>query len=170
MEKHVIEIKPLRMGFNLPAYATKGSAGLDLIACIDKPVILHPGETTLIPSGFAVNIKDPNLAMIVIPRSGLGAKSGIVISNLVGLIDSDYQGEVGLSVWNRNVEGEAFTINPGDRICQAVFVPVVQVDFKIVNEFDKKTERGEGGFGSSGVRVMTYEVQEVKRYLTDEEQ
>jgi dUTP pyrophosphatase len=132
----------------LPAYATDGSAGLDLRACLDEPVILGPGETQLIPSGLAVSIADPGLAAVVIPRSGLGMKHGIVLSNLVGLIDSDYHGEIGIGVWNRS--GRPFTIRPGDRVCQLVFLPVVQAEFSIVEHFTADSGRGEGGFGSTG--------------------
>ncbi len=132
----------------LPAYATPGSAGLDLRACLAEPVTLAPGEARLVPSGLALSIADPGLAAVIIPRSGLGMKHGIVLSNLVGLIDSDYHGEVGIGVWNRSAE--PFTIHPGDRICQMVFVPVVQVEFAVVGEFTADSARGEGGFGSTG--------------------
>jgi len=132
----------------LPAYATCGSAGLDLRACLDEPVTLVPGATHLVPSGLAISIADAGLAAVVIPRSGLGMKHGIVLSNLVGLIDSDYHGEIGIGVWNRS--REPFTIHPGDRICQMVFVPVVQAEFTIVEEFSADSARGDGGFGSTG--------------------
>lgn len=131
----------------LPQYATPGSAGLDLRVCIDEPLQIAGGETVLLPTGIAVYIKDPNLAAVILPRSGLGHKHGIVLGNLVGLIDSDYQGELKVSCWNRNQEH--FTVEPGDRIAQLVFLPVVQPVFQQVTEFDE-TERGEGGFGSSG--------------------
>lgn len=131
----------------LPQYATPGSAGLDLRVCIDEPLQIAGGETVLLPTGIAVYIKDPNLAAVILPRSGLGHKHGIVLGNLVGLIDSDYQGELKVSCWNRNQEH--FTVAPGDRIAQLVFLPVVQPVFQQVTEFDE-TERGEGGFGSSG--------------------
>jgi dUTP pyrophosphatase len=135
---------------NLPAYATQGSAGLDLRACIDAPVELAPGATTLIPTGIAIHVADPGYAAIILPRSGLGHKHGIVLGNLVGLIDSDYQGELMVSVWNRNAAGGAsFTINPQERIAQLVIVPVQQVSFKEVAEFDA-SDRGAGGFGSTG--------------------
>jgi dUTP pyrophosphatase len=135
---------------NLPAYATGGSAGLDLRACIDTPVDLAPGATTLIPTGIAIHVADPGYAAIILPRSGLGHKHGIVLGNLVGLIDSDYQGELMVSVWNRNaVGGASFTINPQERIAQLVIVPVQQVTFKEVSEFDA-SDRGAGGFGSTG--------------------
>ena len=131
----------------LPAYATAGSAGLDLRACIDEPLLLEPGRTVLVPSGLAIYLEDPGLAAVLLPRSGLGHKHGIVLGNLVGLVDSDYQGPVMASLWNR---GDAvFTIQPGDRIAQLVVVPVVQVQLEVVEVFSA-TERGAGGFGSSG--------------------
>lgn len=146
-----IELKILdpRVGteFPLPAYATPGSAGLDLRACLDTQITLQPGETQLIPTGLAIHIADPSLCATILPRSGLGHKHGIVLGNLVGLIDSDYQGQLMVSMWNRGQT--AFDIQPGDRIAQMVFVPVVQASFAIVDEF-AATERGEGGFGSSG--------------------
>lgn len=133
--------------FPLPAYATEGSAGLDLRACLDEALTVVPGETHLVPTGLAIHIGDSNLAATILPRSGLGHKHGIVLGNLVGLIDSDYQGQLMVSVWNR---GETtFTIEPGDRIAQLVFLPVVQAQFNIVEDFDS-TDRGEGGFGHSG--------------------
>lgn len=132
----------------LPAYATAGSAGLDLRACIPQPLTLAPGETRLVPSGLALSIADPGLAAVVIPRSGLGMKHGLVLSNLVGLIDSDYHGEVGIGVWNRG--SEPFTIEPGDRICQMLFVPVVRAEFALVETFSGDSARGAGGFGSTG--------------------
>ena len=131
----------------LPAYATPGSAGMDLRACIDAPVTLHPGDSALIPSGLAIHLADPGLAAIVIPRSGLGHKHGIVLGNLVGLIDSDYQGQVFVSCWNRG--RETFVVNPLERIAQLVIVPVVQVELNIVEAFDESS-RGAGGFGSTG--------------------
>lgn len=133
--------------FPLPSYATPGSAGLDLRACLDTAIDLQPGETQLIKTGMAIYIANPNLAATILPRSGLGHKHGIVLGNLVGLIDSDYQGELMVSVWNRS--DKAFTIEPGERIAQLVIVPVVQADFKVVDEFEQ-TERGVGGFGSTG--------------------
>lgn len=133
--------------FPLPTYATEGSAGLDLRACLDEPLQLAPNETKLIPTGLAIYIADPSLAATILPRSGLGHKHGIVLGNLIGLIDSDYQGELLISCWNRGTEH--FTIQPGDRIAQLVFVPVIRATFKIVDEF-AATERGEGGFGHSG--------------------
>lgn len=148
-QKKQIQIKTLRSNINLPEYATKGSAGLDLRAAIDEPITIQPGETVLIPTGLAIYINDPQLAAVLLPRSGLGHKHGIVLGNLVGLIDSDYQGEVMVSCWNRgNAE---FTINPDDRIAQMVFVPVAQVEFELVDEF-KFSDRGEGGFGSTGTK------------------
>lgn len=133
--------------FPLPDYATLGSAGLDLRACIDQSLQLPPRETQLIKTGIAIHIADPDLAAVILPRSGLGHKHGIVLGNLVGLIDSDYQGELLISVWNRG--DDYFTINPGERIAQLVFVPVIQADFEIVNEFSS-SERGAGGFGHTG--------------------
>lgn len=131
----------------LPAYATDGSAGLDLRVCINEPIHIAAQETVLLPTGIAVYIADPKLAAVILPRSGLGHKHGIVLGNLVGLIDSDYQGELKISCWNRG--SESFTVNPGERIAQLVFVPVVQAAFEVVNEF-RQSDRGEGGFGSSG--------------------
>ena len=131
----------------LPHYATSGSAGLDLRACLDAPVTLAPGQAELIPTGIAIHLDDPGLAAVLLPRSGLGHKHGIVLGNLVGLIDSDYQGQVMVSCWNRGQAG--FTIAPGERIAQMVIVPVVQVDFELVESFEE-THRGAGGFGSSG--------------------
>lgn len=146
-----IELKIIdpRVGtdFPLPTYATPGSAGLDLRACLDAPLTLSPGETQLLPTGIAIHIADPNLCATILPRSGLGHKHGIVLGNLVGLIDSDYQGQLMVSCWNRGAE--AFTMQPGERIAQLVILPVVQAQFTLVNEFDQ-SERGEGGFGSSG--------------------
>lgn len=149
MKKIDIKILDPRVGkeFPLPAYATPGSAGLDLRACTDGSVTLVAGSTTLIPTGLAIHVADPQLAAVILPRSGLGHKHGIVLGNLVGLIDSDYQGQLMVSVWNRSEE--PFVIEPGDRIAQLVFVPVVQAEFNLVEEFTQ-TERGEGGFGHSG--------------------
>ena len=148
---HKIQLKILdpRVGnqLDLPAYATDGSAGLDLRACIDEPLTVQPGETHLVPTGFAMHINDPGLAAVLLPRSGLGHKHGLVLGNLTGLIDSDYQGQVFVSCWNRG--GSTYVIEPGERICQMVFVPVVQAQFKVVEEFDQ-SDRGEGGFGHSG--------------------
>jgi dUTP pyrophosphatase len=133
--------------FPLPAYATTGSAGMDLRACLDAAIVLNPGDTNLIPTGIAIHIGDPGLAAVILPRSGLGHKHGIVLGNLVGLIDSDYQGQLFISCWNRG--NDSFTINPGERIAQLVFVPVVQVALQQVEDFDQ-SQRGEGGFGHSG--------------------
>ena len=133
--------------FPFPAYATSGSAGLDMRACLDEPIVVGCGQTELIPTGMAIYIGDPTLAAVLLPRSGLGHKHGIVLGNLVGLIDSDYQGQVFVSCWNRGTE--SFTIQPGERIAQMVFVPVEQVQFSIVDTFEE-TERGQGGFGHSG--------------------
>jgi dUTP pyrophosphatase len=131
----------------LPAYATGGSAGLDLRACIDEPLTLRPGESALVPTGIAIHLGDPGLAAVLIPRSGLGHKHGIVLGNLVGLIDSDYQGQVFVSCWNRG--REPFVVNPMERIAQMVVVPVVQVELNIVESFEESS-RGAGGFGSTG--------------------
>jgi deoxyuridine 5'-triphosphate nucleotidohydrolase len=133
--------------YPLPQHATTGSAGMDLRACIDAPLLLAPGSAELIPTGISIYIADPGLAAVLLPRSGLGHKNGIVLGNLVGLIDSDYQGPLMVSVWNRGAA--PFTVNPGDRIAQMVFVPVVQVAFEVVEDFSA-TARGTGGFGSSG--------------------
>ncbi len=133
--------------FPLPEYATSGSAGIDLRACLDGPVTLEPGQTELIPSGIAIHMEDPGLAATLLPRSGLGHKHGIVLGNLVGLIDSDYQGQVFVSCWNRG--HRSFVIQPGERIAQMVFVPVVQAQFEVVEEFTA-SDRGAGGFGSTG--------------------
>lgn len=144
-----LDVKVLdpRLRGSLPQYATAGAAGLDLRACVDRPVTLAPGAAELVPSGIAIHLADPGLAAIVLPRSGLGHKHGIVLGNLVGLIDSDYQGQVMVSVWNRS--GASFTINPMDRIAQLVVVPVVQVKLNVVEDF-AVSERGAGGFGSTG--------------------
>lgn len=133
--------------FPLPTYATEGSAGVDLRACIDAAITLEPGTTTLIPTGMAIYIADPNIAATILPRSGLGHKHGIVLGNLVGLIDSDYQGPLMISMWNRGQA--AFIIEPGDRIAQLVFLPVIRPEFEVVENF-QTTVRGENGFGSSG--------------------
>ncbi|MGR9107342.1 MAG: dUTP diphosphatase [Gammaproteobacteria bacterium] len=146
-----IELKVLdpRLGreIPLPGYATPGSAGLDLRACIEKPVTLHPGNCELIPTGFALHMKDPGFAAIILPRSGLGHNHGIVLGNLVGLIDSDYQGQVYVSCWNRGTE--PFTVKAGERIAQMVIIPVIQSEFEVVDEFEQ-SHRGEGGFGHTG--------------------
>ncbi|MFA5959886.1 MAG: dUTP diphosphatase [Tatlockia sp.] len=133
--------------FPLPEYATSGSAGLDLRVCIDAPLQIAPQETVLLPTGLAIYIANPDLAAVILPRSGLGHKHGIVLGNLVGLIDSDYQGELKISCWNRSQEH--FTVNPGERIAQLVFLPVVRAQFEVVDSFTESS-RGEGGFGSSG--------------------
>lgn len=146
-----IELKILdpRVGDSvpLPQYATDGSAGLDMRACIDEPVTVAPGETVLIPTGLAIHVADPSLAAVLLPRSGLGHKHGLVLGNLTGLIDSDYQGQVFISCWNRS--SERYTVQPSERIAQMVFVPVEQVEFKVVEEF-AVSDRGAGGFGHSG--------------------
>ncbi len=146
---HSIDVKILdaRLRDQLPQYATPGAAGLDLRACLEKPLTLQPGQTELIPTGMAIHIADPGLAAIILPRTGLGHKHGIVLGNLVGLIDSDYQGQLFVSTWNRS--NAAFTINPLERLAQLVVVPVVQVAFNIVDDFTTSS-RGAGGFGSSG--------------------
>lgn len=131
----------------LPSYATPGSAGLDLRACIPEPLVIEPGETRLVPTGLAIHIADPGYAAIILPRSGLGHKHGIVLGNLVGLIDSDYQGQLMVSTWNRG--NSAFTLNPLERLAQLVIVPILQICFNIVDEFGEST-RGTGGFGSTG--------------------
>lgn len=149
MKKVQVKILDKRVGdvFDLPAYATEGSAGVDLRACLNEPLSLAPGETKLLPTGIAIYIADPSMAATILPRSGLGHKHGIVLGNLVGLIDSDYQGELKISCWNRG--NDSFTIQPGDRIAQLVFVPVIQVAFDVVDSFTQ-TDRGEGGFGHTG--------------------
>jgi dUTP pyrophosphatase len=146
---HRIDVRVLdaRLHDTPPHYATPGAAGLDLRACIKAPLELQPGDTVLIPSGLSIHLADPGLAAMILPRSGLGHKHGIVLGNLVGLIDSDYQGEISVSLWNRG--RDAFTINPLDRIAQLVVVPVLQVAFNVVEEF-AASERGAGGFGSTG--------------------
>ena len=146
---HKLDVKILdpRLKGNLPHYASAGAAGLDLRACIDQPLELKPGATELVPSGIAIHLTDPGLAAIVLPRSGLGHKHGIVLGNLVGLIDSDYQGQIFVSLWNRG--GSAFTLNPMERIAQLVVVPVLQVTLNVVDDF-AESARGAGGFGSTG--------------------
>jgi dUTP pyrophosphatase len=144
-----IDIKILdpRMKDQLPAYATEGSAGLDLRACIDQPITIEAGATVLIPTGLAIHLADPGYAAMILPRSGMGHKNGIVLGNLVGLIDSDYQGQLMVSTWNRGQA--AFTLNPMERLAQLIVVPVLQVGFNVVDEFDTSL-RGAGGFGSTG--------------------
>ena len=151
--KHPLQVKILdkKIGTEIPMpeYATNGSAGIDLRACIDEPIELTPGQTVLITTGLSIFIEDPGLAATILPRSGLGHKHGIVLGNLVGLIDSDYQGELMVSCWNRG--DTTFTVEPGERIAQLVVLPVVQVEFQIVDEF-KESARGVGGFGSTGTK------------------
>ena len=150
MTTTTVDLKVLdpRMAEQVPSYATPGSAGLDLRACLDAPITLAPGQTTLIPTGLAIHIGDPGLAAIILPRSGLGHKHGIVLGNLVGLIDSDYQGQLMVSCWNRGQS--EFVIQPFERMAQLVLVPVVQAAFRRVEEFGDASSRGEGGFGSTG--------------------
>lgn len=145
-----IDVKVLdpRLAGQLPAYATPGSAGLDLRACLDAPLTLAPNAWQLVPTGLAVHLADPGHAAMILPRSGLGHRHGIVLGNLVGLIDSDYQGQLMVSAWNRS--DVAFTIEPMERIAQMVIVPVVQARFRVVEDFDQATERGAGGYGSTG--------------------
>ncbi|MCL1478170.1 dUTP diphosphatase [Marinobacter sp. M3C] len=151
MTRKKLQIRVLdeRIGQSIafPAYATDGSAGLDLRACLSQPLVLDPGDTQLIGTGLAIHIADPALAALILPRSGLGHKHGIVLGNLVGLIDSDYQGELMVSCWNRGQT--RFTVEPGERLAQLVLVPVVQAEFEVVDEFDS-SHRGTGGFGSTG--------------------
>ena len=147
MHKLDVRVLDARLLEQLPQYATPGSAGLDLRACIDAPVTLKPGDTSLIPSGLAIHLETPEYAAMVLPRSGLGHKHGIVLGNLVGLIDSDYQGQIFVSVWNRGQS--EFTIQPMERIAQMIVVPVLQVEFNVVPDF-VASSRGEGGFGSTG--------------------
>ena len=146
---NTLDIKVIdpRIKDRLPEYSTSGSAGLDLRACIDAQMNIEPGQTVLVPTGFAINIEDPKYAAVILPRSGLGHKHGIVLGNLVGLIDSDYQGQIMVSVWNRG--SKSFNIEPMDRIAQLVVIPVVQVQFNLVDDFNE-TIRGSGGFGSTG--------------------
>ncbi len=152
MSRQKIQLRVLdpRLGteFPLPAYATDGSAGIDLRACVNENLLLRPGQTVLVPAGIAVHMADPGLAAVILPRSGLGHKNGIVLGNLVGLIDSDYQGQIMVSCWNRGTE--AFIIEPGARLAQMVFVPVVQAEFDVVQEFTA-SERAAGGFGHTGI-------------------
>jgi dUTP pyrophosphatase len=149
MQSIQLKILDPRIGseYPLPDYATDGSAGMDLRACLDQTLSLEPGQTELLPTGIAIHISDPGLAAVLLPRSGLGHKHGIVLGNLVGLIDSDYQGQLYVSCWNRG--SEAFTVEPGERIAQMIFVPVVRAGFEVVEEF-ADSERGEGGFGHTG--------------------
>jgi dUTP pyrophosphatase len=149
MKKKKLDIRILdeRVRAQMPEYATAGSAGLDLRACVEEPLTLRPGDSALVPTGLAIHLGDPGLAAIIIPRSGLGHKHGIVLGNLVGLIDSDYQGQVFVSCWNRGKE--PFVVNPLERIAQLVVVPVVQVELNVVDDFEQSA-RGAGGFGSTG--------------------
>ena len=149
MHKVQVKVMDKRIGneFPLPDYATGGAAGMDLRACLDESIILKPGETQLIPTGIAIHLGDPSLAAVILPRSGMGHKHGIVLGNLVGLIDSDYQGQLFVSCWNRG--HDEFEVNVGERIAQLVFVPVVQAAFEVVDEFEE-SHRGEGGFGHTG--------------------
>ena len=143
-----IQLLDQRMVAQLPAYATPGSAGLDLRACLESPLVLQPGQTALIPTGLSIHIADPGLAAMLLPRSGLGHKHGIVLGNLVGLIDSDYQGQLMVSAWNRS--DVPYTLQPMERLAQLVIVPVVQASFTLVDEFGASSERGVGGYGSTG--------------------
>jgi len=147
MNRVDVRLLDQRLAQNLPQYATAGSAGLDLRACINESVSINPGDTLLIPTGIAIHLADPSLAAIILPRSGLGHKHGIVLGNLIGLIDSDYQGEIMVSAWNRG--GESFILHPMDRLAQLVIVPVVRAAFNVVDKFET-SERGDGGFGSTG--------------------
>jgi dUTP pyrophosphatase len=147
MKKLDVKILDARMRDQLPHYATSGSAGLDLRACIDQPITLEPGQTELVPTGIAIHLDDPGLAAVILPRSGLGHKHGIVLGNLVGLIDSDYQGQIFVSTWNRG--NAPFVLNPMERLAQLVVVPVVRVAFNVVDDF-AESSRGVGGFGSTG--------------------
>ena len=151
MQKIQLKILDSRLGneFPLPHYATDGAAGMDMRACLDAPLVIAPGETLLIPTGLAIHIQEPGLAAMLLPRSGLGHKHGIVLGNLVGLIDSDYQGQLMVSCWNRSQI--PFLLNPLERIAQLVVVPIVRVNFSVVNEFEKSS-RGEKGFGSTGTQ------------------
>ncbi len=152
MNRHKIETKIMNplMGISipLPAYATDGAAAMDLRACLSEPQTVLPGETALIPSGIAISIHDPGLVALLVPRSGLGIRHGIVLANSIGVIDSDYQGEIGIGIYNRGQA--AYTIEPGERICQMMFVPVTQAALQVVQEFSQESVRGAGGFGHTG--------------------
>lgn len=152
MNTHKIETKIMSpligAGIPLPSYSTTGSAAMDLRACLSEPLTIQPGETVLIPSGIAVSIHDPGLVALLVPRSGLGIKHGIILANTIGVIDSDYQGEIGIGIYNRSAQ--AYTIEPGERICQMMFVPVTQATLTLVDEFSIDSERGAGGFGHTG--------------------
>ena len=151
--QHLIEFKivnpKIGRDFALPQYATAGSAGVDLIACLDEPLDVEPNATKLVPTGFAMHIADPQLAAFILPRSGLGHRHGLVLGNLVGLIDSDYQGEIKISCWNRH-PSQTYAIAPGERIAQLVMMPIVQAQFRLVKAFEQQPERGGGGFGHTG--------------------
>ena len=147
MKRLDVKILDERMRSQLPAYATRGSAGLDLRACLDEPLTLRPGDSSLVPTGLAIHVADPGYCAVILPRSGLGHKHGIVLGNLVGLIDSDYQGQLFVSCWNRG--RETFVMNPMERIAQLVVIPVAQVELNVVENFDE-SDRGAGGFGSTG--------------------
>ena len=152
MKSHRIETKIMNplMGTSipLPEYATQGAAAMDLRACLDKPLTVQPGETVLVPSGIAISIHDPALVALLVPRSGLGIKHGIVLANTIGVIDSDYQGEIGIGIYNRGAA--PYTIEPGERICQMIFAPVAQATLTVVSEFSQESTRGAGGFGHTG--------------------
>jgi dUTP pyrophosphatase len=152
MKSHQIETKIMNpligTSIPLPAYATKGAAAMDLRACLEKPLNVQPGETVLVPSGIAISIHDPCLVALLVPRSGLGIKHGIVLANTIGVIDSDYQGEIGIGIYNRGAV--AYTIEPGERICQMIFVPMAQATLAVVSEFSQESMRGAGGFGHTG--------------------
>lgn len=145
-----VEVKILDPRAKLPQYGTNGSAGADLRVVLDEPLLLQPGETALVGTGLAIFVKDPNYVGLVMPRSGLGHKKGIVLGNLTGVIDSDYHGELKISLWNRSKDGQAVEIQPGDAVAQYLVVPVVQVGFEVVEEFSDNTTRGSGGFGHTG--------------------
>lgn len=146
-----IEVKKVRAGAVIPKYAKAGDAGVDLHACIDAPILVAPGQTIMVPTGIAIHINNEEAVCMLHPRSGLGSRDGIVLGNLTGVVDSGYQNEVMVAVWNRNQNGEAFIISPGMRIAQAVFLPILRVTFKEVEDFSAASERGMGGFGSTGV-------------------
>lgn len=152
MNRHKIETKIMNpligSTIPLPSYATNGAAALDLRACLESPLTVEPGETVLIPSGIAISIHDPGLVALIVPRSGLGIKHGIVLANTIGVIDSDYQGEIGIGIHNRG--NASYTIQPGERICQMMFMPVTQVGLALVEEFSQESTRGSGGFGHTG--------------------
>jgi dUTP pyrophosphatase len=152
MNNHKIETKIINpligTSIPMPGYATKGAAAMDLRACLESPLVIQPGETVLIPSGIAISIHDPGLVALIVPRSGLGIKHGIVLANTIGVIDSDYQGEIGIGIFNRGTA--AYTVQPGERICQMMFMPVTQVELLQVEEFSQESSRGTGGFGHTG--------------------